>query len=46
MTNADRVKAAVDKYLGGEILMNEMNEILVVMRPKQLNYESEFTGYT
>ena len=46
MTTKEWAKAVFDKYLLGEISMNEMNEILEATRPKQLNYESEFMGYT
>ena len=35
----------VDRYLRGELSHVEMGHLLEVIRPKQLNYESEFTGY-
>ncbi|MBU0497851.1 MAG: tyrosine-type recombinase/integrase [Candidatus Thermoplasmatota archaeon] len=45
MTNEERAKAVFDKYLRGEISINEMNKMLEVMRPKELNSNSDFTGY-
>jgi len=41
----DRVKTIVDKYLRGELTTNEMNQLLEVIRPKELNHKSELTGY-
>jgi len=45
MTNEERAKGIFDKYLRGEISINEMNKILEVMRPKDINPNSELTGY-
>ncbi len=45
LTKKDRVNAVIDKYLRGEISNNEMSRILEAIRPKQLNHQSEFTGY-
>lgn len=45
MTNEERAKAVFDKYLRGEISINEMNKMLEVMRPKDINPKSELTGY-
>jgi hypothetical protein len=39
------MSAIVNKYLSGENSNNEMGKILEAIRPKQLNHESEFTGY-
>lgn len=45
LTNEERAKAVFDKYLRGEISINEMNKILEVMKPKDINPNSELTGY-
>jgi CO dehydrogenase nickel-insertion accessory protein CooC1 len=45
VTNEDREKAVTDKYLRGEITIDEMVRLLEVMRPKQLKPEGEFSGY-
>jgi hypothetical protein len=45
MTTEDRAKAVFDKYLRGEITMSELNKLLEVMRPKDINPNSELTGY-
>ncbi len=46
ITTEDREKAVTDKYLRGEITMDEMVRLLEVMRPKQLKPSSEFPGYS
>ena len=45
MTKENTVEAVVDKYLRGELSNKEMSQALEAIRPKQLNHESEFTGY-
>ena len=45
LKNKDRVKAIVDKYLRGELTTHEMNHLLDVMQPKELNHKNELTGY-
>ena len=45
ITTEDREKAVTDKYLHGEITIDEMVRLLEAMRPKQLKPISEFTGY-
>ena len=45
MTTEERAKAVFDKYLRGEITMSELNKLLEVMRPKDINPETELTGY-
>ncbi len=45
LTDEDRVKAIVDKYLQGEISNNEMSRLFGVIQPKELNHKSELTGY-
>lgn len=45
MIAEDRAKAVFDKYLWGEITMSEPNKLLEVMQPKDINPNSEFTGY-
>ena len=45
MTNEERAKVVFDKYLRGEISINEMNKMLEIMRPKDINPKSELTGY-
>jgi site-specific recombinase XerD len=45
LSDKDRVESIVDRYLRGELSNDEMGHLPEVMRPKQLNYESEFTGY-
>ena len=45
LTDKERVKTIVDKYLQGELTTNEMNQLLEVIRPKQLNHKSELSGY-
>ena len=34
-----------DKYLKGELTSSELRNYLVVMRPKDINPNSELTGY-
>jgi site-specific recombinase XerD len=46
ITNEDREKAVVDRYLRGDISIDEMGRLLEVMRPKQLKPRTEFTGYS
>ena len=46
VTNENREKAVTDKYLRGEITIDEMVRLLEVMRPKQLKPRTEFTGYS
>ena len=45
LNNKDKVKLIVDKYLSGELTTHEMNQLLEVIRPKELNHKSELTGY-
>ena len=46
ITNMEREKAIVDRYLRGEISIDEMGRLLEVIRPKQLKPRTEFTGYS
>ena len=45
LTDKDKVKLIVDKYLLGELTPHDMNQLLEVIRPKQLNHKSELSGY-
>jgi len=45
ITDVEREKAVIDRFLRGEIPIEEMTRILEVMRPKQLKPEGEFSGY-
>ena len=44
ITYEDRSRAMFDKYLKGEITINELRQFLEFTRPKQLNPKSELTG--
>lgn len=44
LTNEERAKAVLDKYLKGEVTLNELHHFLGVTRPKELKPDSEFTG--
>jgi integrase len=46
LEDKDREKAVFDKYLKGEITVQEAMTLLEVMRPKQLKPSSEFPGYS
>jgi site-specific recombinase XerD len=46
LEDKDREKAVFDKYLKGEITVQEAMTLLEVMRPKQLKPTSEFPGYS
>ena len=46
ITNVEREKAIVDRYLRGDISIDEMGRLLEVIRPKQLKPRTEFTGYS
>lgn len=41
----DREKVVIDKYLRGDISLENLKSMLEVIRPKQLKRDSEFTGY-
>ena len=41
----DKVKVIVDKYLRWEFSTHEMNQLLEVIRPKELNHKLELAGY-
>jgi hypothetical protein len=46
VSQGEREKAIVDRFLRGEITIDEMSHLLEVIRPKQLKPSSEFTGYS
>lgn len=46
LTDEDRHRAILDKYLKGELSINEFATSLRDMRPKELKHHSEFTGYS
>ena len=46
LEDKDREKAVFDKYIKGEITVEEAITLLDVMRPKQLKPSSEFPGYS
>jgi len=46
LEDKDREKAVFDKYIKGEITVQEAITLLDVMRPKQLKPSSEFPGYS
>jgi hypothetical protein len=46
LEDKDREKAVFDKYIKGEITVQEAITLLDVMRPKQLKPRTEFTGYS
>jgi hypothetical protein len=45
LTDEDRIKAAFDKFLNGEIPQQELDSLLTILRPKQLKHKSELPGY-
>ena len=45
ITDEDRAKALIDKYLHGGLSIDEISKLLAVMQPKQLKPKTEFTGY-
>ena len=45
ITEEDRQKAVIDKYLRGELTQNQFVSVLESLQPKQLKRETEFTGY-
>jgi len=45
ITDVEREKAVIDRFLRGEISIEEMSRLLEVMRPKQLKPITELTGY-
>ena len=45
MTKEERAKAMFDRYLRGELSISEMNKMLEIMRPKDINPKSELSGY-
>jgi hypothetical protein len=45
ITDIEREKAVIDRFLHGEITIEEMSRMLEVIRPKQLKPSSEFPGY-
>ena len=45
LDDKDRVTAIVDKFLRGELTTHEINQLLEVIRPKELNHKNELTGY-
>ena len=45
LTDEDRARTLFDKYLRGELSLNEMNALLEVTQPKQLKPKIGFTGY-
>jgi hypothetical protein len=46
ITDVEREKAVVDRFLRGEISIDDMSKMLEVIRPKQLKPSSEFPGYS
>jgi Trp operon repressor len=45
MTDLEREKAIIERFLHGEITVEEMSKMLEVIRPKQLKPHTELTGY-
>ena len=46
LTDEDRERAVFDRYLKGDITLNELRHFLGVTRPKELKRDSELTGYS
>ena len=46
LTDEDRERAIFDRYLKGDITVNELRYFLGVTRPKELKQVSELTGYS
>jgi len=46
LTTEDRERAVFDRYLKGDITLNELRHFLGFTRPKELKRESELTGYS
>lgn len=45
LNDDNRIKAVFERYLKGEITTNELHNLLMVMKPKQLKTDSEFNRY-
>jgi len=45
LTTEDRERGVFDKYLKGDITLNELRHFLGVTRPKELKLDPELTGY-
>jgi len=45
LTDEDRKKAVIDRYVKGEITSNELHSLLDLIKPKQLKHDSDLRGY-
>jgi len=45
LTTEEKAKVVFDKYLRGELTLNELQDILQIIQPKSLKVRIEFLGY-
>ena len=45
LTTEEKAKVVFDKYLRGELTLNELQDILQIIQPKSLKARTEFLGY-